>query len=305
MTSSISSNDRTFICDWLKRTNSQYDEATPKKIKAADHDRARESLGLVSNVNNNYFFSSSQPASQFNVANSTTNNIHNTHVHVSKDTPKKSKEKEKTEKEKTNWKAIAAIGVVSTAVAGISIFVYARLSKAAEGTANYLENTKAIESWAKYSSSNLTEELGKIAKVQLKIDRRAVDKVTNYKYSILTSLIGTLAIAGGGITIFAAVPALATAGTTAVVAGGVFNSLAVMYAAYNCGVHWSDEKDGKKEFSEVKQLIPGLIKDFQQPLEAPPSYEESEAAIRNQRANPSNSYPHLFAGVSPSAPDFK
>jgi len=277
-----------YVRDWLIRVDTQYDEATPKKIKAADYDRARQSLGLGSNVTNNYFFSSPQPAYGLNIGNSNTTNVYNPLVDSSKSKDKNSK----TEEEKTNWKGIAAIGFVSTVVAGISIFVYARLSKAAEGARNYLKNTKAIHAWSMKIESPVNSKINKIAQVQKKIDQRALDKITNYKYSILTSLVGTLAIAGGGITILAAAPALATAATTAAIAGGILNSIAVMYAAYNCGMHWSDEKDGEKEFAAVKKLITDLITDLieetppsvysesYQPS-APPSYDESEAAIAN------------------------
>ncbi|MDQ5955760.1 MAG: hypothetical protein ACH349_04405 [Candidatus Rhabdochlamydia sp.] len=319
MIQGISNNDRIFICDWLKRTRFQYHEETPKKIKAADYDRARQSLGLGSNITNNYFFSRSQPASRswFSGDTTTTTNSNNrTYIDNRTYTTPEEEVIKKPKEEKTNWKSIATIGVVSTAVAGISIFVYARLSKAAEGARNYLENTRKIENWSiqRAQASDLTGKLSLIAKAQLEIDQRAVDKITNYKYSILTSLVGTLVIAGGGITILTAASALATAGTTAVVAGGVLNSLAVLFAAYNCGMHWSDEKDGKEKFSKVQSLIPDVIQDlnsiamspppyseFDQPS-APPSYDESEAVIRNQRENFSKIYPNLSAEFFPSAP---
>ena len=368
MIQGISNNDRIFICDWLKRTRFQYHEETPKKIKAADYDRARQSLGLGSNITNNYFFSRSQPASRswFSGDTTTTTNSNNrTYIDNRTYTTPEEEVIKKPKEEKTNWKSIATIGVVSTAVAGISIFVYARLSKAAEGARNYLENTRKIENWSiqRAQASDLTGKLSLIAKAQLEIDQRAVDKITNYKYSILTSLVGTLVIAGGGITILTAASALATAGTTAVVAGGVLNSLAVLFAAYNCTMHWSDEKEGKDKFNGVKRLIPNLVTAFtpnaqpqtqnyptnnwqnpqwtEQPpaynesagassyyapqpsqweatysyssghsepfvpmTPPPPSYEESQAAIRNQRENPRNIYPDL-SGFAPSAPSYE
>lgn len=352
------------VLNWLTRVDTQYDEATPEKVKAADYDRATQSLGL-GKITNNYFFSSERPASAsrswFSGDTTTTTNsnnrtyvdnsvhLHNAPVDLSSDSEdegaKYSTKKKKTKEEKTNWKAIAAIGVVSTAVAGVSIFVYARLSKAAEGAINYLENTKRIQRWSveprAFSdprTDRITEQIANIAEAQLKIDQRAVDKITNYKYSILTSLVGTLAMAGGGITILTAAPVLATAGTTAVVTGGILNSIAVMYAAYNCGMHWSDKEEGKKEFAAVKRLIPSLITAFTPnaqpqtqnyptnncqnpqwteqpraynesagpfvPMTPPPSYEASQAAIRNQRENPRNIYPDL-SGFTPTAPSYK
>lgn len=355
----LSCND--LVLNWLMRVDTQYDEATPEKVKAADSERARQTL--ESNTIYNLFFSSPrplfytppQPSSTRLFSSDTTTNSHNTthihnttHVHnapadSSSDSEDKKVEgskrvKKKPKEEKTNWKGIAVIGVVSTAVAGISIFVYARLSKAAEGARNYLENTKRIEIWASTSatSDSRINQIAQIAEVQTKIDQREVDKKTNYTYSILTSLVGTLTMAGGGVTILAAAPALATAGTTAVVAGGVLNSIAVMCAAYNCGMHWSDKEEGKKEFAAVKRSIPSLItaftpnaqpqtfttflspawagtfpkegtpppaySEFHQPS-APPSYDESEAAIRNQRENPRNIYPDL-SGFTPTAPSY-
>ncbi|MEK7340223.1 MAG: hypothetical protein WBD50_04500 [Candidatus Rhabdochlamydia sp.] len=359
----LSCNDR--VLNWLTRVDTQYDEATPEKVKAADYDRATQSLGL-GKITNNYFFSSARPASAsrswFSGDTTTTTNSNNrtyvdnrVHVHTAPvglfsdsedEGAKDPTKKKKTKEEKTNWKGIAAIGAVSTAVAGVSIFVYARLSKAAEGAINYLENTKRIESWASTSltlnSDPRINQIAQIAEVQTKIDQRAVDKITNYTYSMLTSLVGTLTMAGGGVTILAAAPALATAGTTAVVAGGVLNSIAVMYAAYNCGMHWSDKEEGKKEFTAVKRLIPDLVTAFtpnaqpqthnystshwqnpqwteEQPPaysdradnmgffrtgSPPPSYDESQAAIRNQRENPRNIYPDL-SGFIPSAPTYE
>lgn len=208
-------------------------------------------------------------------------------------------------------------------MAGVSLFVYARLSKSVEGARNYLENTKRVQQWAQgfASQTTLHAQINEIANTQLKIDQRAVDKITNYKYSILTSLVGTLAMAAGGITILASAPALATAGTAAVVTGGVLNSIAVMYAAYNCGMHWSDKEEGKKEFSVVKEQVQGLMGFFeshdvlreQQPAynndlsngDLPPSYDESQA-IYHQRTNPSNIYPDLSGfKFAPSAPSYE
>ncbi len=383
----LSCNDH--VLNWLTRVDTQYDEATPEKVKAVDSERARQTL--ESNTIYNLFFSSPrplfytppQPSSTRLFSSDTTTNSHNTthihnttHVHnapadsssdFEDEGAKDSTKKKKTKEEKTNWKGIAAIGVVSTAVAGVSIFVYARLSKAAEGARNYLENTTAIGNWANTSLSRNSDyrinQIAQVAEIQLEIDTNSVNKITNYKYSILTSLVGTLVIAGGGITILAAAPALATAGITAVVAGGVLNSLAALFAAYNCTMHWSDEKEGKDKFNGVKRLIPNLVTAFtpnaqpqtqnyptnnwqnpqwtEQPpaynesagassyyapqpsqweatysyssghsepfvpmTPPPPSYEESQAAIRNQRENPRNIYPDL-SGFAPSAPSYE
>lgn len=291
----LSCNDR--VLNWLTRVDTQHDKATPEKVQAADSERAKQTL--ESNTIYNLFFSSPrpmfytrpQPASRgwFSSGDTTTNSHNTTHIHHthvynnsvdssdsedesakdSKDASKKKKIKE----EKTDWKGIAAIGIVSTAVAGISIFVYARLSKAAEGARNYLENTKEIEIWARTSASSDSkiQNIKKIAQVQLKIDQRAVDKITSSKYSILTFLVGTLAMTSGGITILTSVPALATAATTAVIAGGALMSIAVMHEAYNRGMHWSDEEDGKKEFAKVKKLIPNLVTALST-TEQPPPY---------------------------------
>ena len=310
MTHSISKNDYIFICDWLERVKTQYDEATPKRIKEADYDRAKQSFPL-GNTTNNYFFSPPQPTyGGFYMDNSTTSqnitNVYHHSVDSSKDKNSKTKEEEektKTKEEKTNWGAIAAIGVVSTSITGICLFVYARLSKAAEGARNYLENTKKIAHFASFQSSNkdiseIAGDLSRIANVQRKIDQRAADKIKIYKYSVLTGLVGTLAMAAGGITIFAAAPALATAATTAVVVGGILNLIAGAFAIYNCGDHWSDEKEGQKEFSTVQESVSNVsngmknLRSSQLSGERPP-HVESEAAIRNQRANFSNIYPNL------------
>lgn len=317
------------IRNWLDRVNTQYDKDTPAQVKRADYDRAKKRLGL-GDITNNYFFFPPQPThSGFNIGNSrTTHNTYNTtHVYTSHADSSKSKDEStkganKKKEEKSDWKGIAAIGIVSTAVAGLSIFVYARLSKAAEGAVNYLENTKRVQKWAQGSTvaTNLHTDVSRIAQIQTQIDQRAVDKITNYKYSILTSLVGTLAMAGGGITILTSAPALATAGTIAVAAGGVLSSIAVMHAAYNCGMHWSDEEDGKREFNGVKKLIPGLIAAFtpnsqpqnrrnepQWSFEAtPPSYAESEAAARFQQEQ-QDIYHAIYnqrAGIYPDLPEF-
>jgi len=334
-----------YICDWLMRVDTQYDKDTPKKIQEADKDRAKESLGLK-NTTYNYFFSSPQPAvsrgwfsSGDTITNSNNTTVYHTHVHndrrvgPSSESEDKSTEeankKKKTKEEKPDWKGIAVIGAVSTAVVGISLFVYARLSKAAEGAVNYLENTKRINLWAETiatcSNSGIDQDqiarVAYIAKKQLGIDQRDVDKITNYKYSILTTLVGTLVAAGGGIAILAS-PALATAGTTAAVAGIALCLLAGMYAAYNCGMHWSDEKEGRNALDQIKQSIsiPDLIKSFNPNTQTqnhhstssasdyhfegpPPSYDESQF-IYNQRVNPNRIYPDL-SGFIPSAPPYE
>ncbi|HEV3270324.1 MAG TPA: hypothetical protein VGZ69_06735 [Candidatus Rhabdochlamydia sp.] len=360
----LSCNDR--VLNWLTRVDTQHDKATAEKVQAADSERAKQTL--ESNTIYNLFFSSPrpmfytppQPASRgwFSSGDTTTTtntNSHNTtHIHnttyvnhASVDSsdsedesakgPKDASKKKKTKEEKTDWKGIAAIGIVSTAVAGISIFVYARLSKAAEGARNYLENTKEIEIWARTSNSSDSkiQDIKKIAEVQLKIDQKAMEKITSSKYSILTFLVGTLAMTSGGITILTSVPALATAATTAVIAGGALMSIAVMHEAYNRGMHWSDEEDGEKEFAKVKKLIPNLITalstteqppayrpyNTQQGEESysyssgpsapfeqtapPPTYEASQA-IYNQRANPSKIYPDLLGfTLTPTAPPYE
>lgn len=356
MTQALNNNN---IHDLLMRVDTQYDETTPEKVKEADKERARQTL--ESNRIYNLFFLSPQPTSRgcFSSGDTITNsnnttNIHHTHIYnapvdsssdsenESLEGAKATKKKEKTKEEKTtDWKGIAVIGALSTAVVGISLFVYARLSKAVEGAENYLENTKRIKLWAERlalcSDPSINQaqiaDVVRVTDVQSGIDQRSVDKIKNYKYSILTSLVGTLAMAGGGITILAAAPALATAGTTAVVAGGVLNSLAVMYAAYNCGMHWSDEKDGRNAIDQLKQSIslPNLIKSFEpntqtqshyntancsysqpstyaeysefHPSEAPPSYDESQF-IYNQRVNPNQIYPDLSEFI-PSAPSYE
>ncbi|MDR2539552.1 MAG: hypothetical protein LBC45_02935 [Chlamydiales bacterium] len=331
------------IRDWLIRVNTQYDKATSNKVKEADYDRAKKSLGL-GNITRNCFFFLPQSASRgwFSSGDTTTHSNNRTYIDqrtiynnasvcLSSDSEQESTEsskvsKKKKTKEKTiDWKNIAVIVAVSTAIAGISLFVYARLSKAAEGAVNYLENTKEIKNRSNINTCNLysdfravqLSQINQIAQVQEKIDQRTVDKITNYKYSILTSLVGTLAIAGGGMTLLASASTLATAGITAVVVGGVLNSIAVMYAAYNCGMHWSDEENGKKEFNKVKQLISGLKEFFEREYQRPPayhshqdvpppSYEDSERAqeeaiyqaIYNQRRG---IYPDL-PRVAPSAP---
>ncbi|PWU15077.1 MAG: hypothetical protein C5B45_03260 [Chlamydiae bacterium] len=348
------------IHDWLIRVDTQYDQETPEKVKKADSACAEQTL-QDSKIYNIFFssspmFSRPQPAASrgwfssgdTNTANNSynTTHIHNTtHVYnasvgSSSDFEEESVKDAKGAKEKkTDWKAVAALGVVSTAVAGISIFVYARLSKATEGAINYLENTKRVQQWSMASSDSNISTINRIAQTQTQIDQRAVDKITNYKYSILTSLVGTLAVAGGGITILTtAAPLFATAGTAAVVAGGVLNSIAVIYAAYNCGMHWSDEEDGKKSFNGVRSLIPDLLKafnpntqpqnyyipatpqqsgsfysynlreyseHFEEERTPPPSYDASQEAyqaIYNQRAKP-GIYPDL-SEFKPSAPPY-
>lgn len=355
MTSVSNFQHNAYICDWLMRVDTQYDKDTPEKIQEADKDRAKESWGLK-NTTHNYFFSSPQPAvsrgwfsSGDTITNSNNTTVYHTYIHndrvgPSSDSEDKSTEeankKKKIKEEKPDWKGIAVIGAVSTAVVGLSLFVYARLSKAAEGAVNYLENTRRINLWAETaeripicSNSGINRDqiahVAYIAQKQLRIDQRALDKITNYKYSILTALVGTLAIAGGCITILAAAPALATAGTTAAVAGVALCILAGMYAAYNCGMHWSDEKEGRSALDQVRQSIsiPELIKSFnpnstgwshsqssasdyyeghssrQSPPPPPPSYDESQF-IYNQRANPNQIYPDL-SGFIPSAPSYE
>lgn len=318
MTTAFNLSPNACVYDWLRRVDTQYDGKTKEQIKKADYDRAQQDWGLRSNITNNYYFSERPAYSGINIGNSSTTTYHTINVH---NAPTESSKSKKAEEEKTNWKGIAVIGFVSTAVAGISLFVYARLSKAVEGAVNYLENTKKIKNWAETTRTSVlpdcnytvVNQINQIALVQLEIDQKAVNKITHYKYSIFTSLVGTLAIAGGGITILAAAPALATAGTIAVVAGGILNSMAVMYAAYNCGMHWSDEKEGKDALYQVKRLIPDLIKAFKpntsgqipdysrvQSSESPPSYDESQF-VYNQRVNPNQIYPNL-SGFIPSAP---
>lgn len=312
-----------YIRDWLIRVNTQYDVETPEKIKSCDHARAKQDLKI-----NNFFYSWPQPAynAGVNIGNSsttrntyhTTNNTYNTSRRSSsssEDEETSDKKALKKKPEKPNWGVIAAVGVVSTAVVGISVFAYARLSKAAEGTKNYLEHTKNIQKWAE--SSILHAKLSRVAKIQSKIDKNAVDKIEGYKNVVLAGAVGTIAAAAG----FIAMPWFAVAGTTAAVAGLAIDSLATIYAAYNCGTHWSDEKEGKKEFNKVKQDIPSLMNtlfstnensrsypvfesfltspsappsesDFSSPYDVPPSYDESQA-IYNQRGNLNSMYPNL------------
>ncbi|MGL4540382.1 MAG: hypothetical protein ACRCU0_05335 [Candidatus Rhabdochlamydia sp.] len=312
-----------YIRDWLIRVNTQYDVETPEKIKNCDHARAKQDLGI-----NNFFYSSPQPAyTGVNIGNSrttnntyhTTNNTYNTSRRSSSSSEAEEisdKKGVKKKQEKPNWGVIAAVGVVSTAVVGISVFAYARLSKAAEGTKNYLEHTKNIQKWAGYSAclDSSHEKLFRVAKIQSKIDKNAVDKIEGYKNVVLAGAVGTIAAAAGII----AMPWFAVAGTTAAVAGLTIDALTTIYAGYNCGIHWSDEKEGKKEFNKVKQDIPGLMNTLfstnensrsypvfesfstspsappsESDHDLPPSYDQVLAAIRKQRENPNIVYPNL------------
>lgn len=312
----------TYIHDWLIRVVTQYDVETPEKIKNFDDARARQDFAI-----NHFFFSSPQPAyTGVNIGNSKTthNTYHTTNVYnntsqrpsSSSDEEASDKKDVKKQPEKPNWAFIAAVSVASTAVVGISVFAYARLSKALEGTKNYLEHTTNIKKWAGYSAclDPSHKKLFEIAEMQLKIDKNAVNKIAGYKNAVFAGAVGTAAVAAGLV----AMPWFAVAGTTAAVAGVAIDILASIYAGYNCGIYWDNEKEGKKEFNKVKQDIPSLINTLcsvsenshpyprfessstfpsAPPFESssndgPPSYDESQA-IYNQRTDPNIVYPNL------------
>lgn len=323
MTSIYHSQYNSCVRDWLIRVYVQYDEAMPRLVKTVDYNRTKEKLAKITDC---YHFCLPQSGySRYNVGNTTTTyNTYNVVDHactIPVDSSASSKEdlkKTQAEKEKTNWAGIAVISTISTVVLGIALFVYVRLYQAEKGSRNDLENTIKLKNWSeirKDLSPNINDIYSIASEVQEKIDQRAVNKIVNYKYSVLTGLVGTLTMAIGGIVIFTAAPLFAVYGVAAVVAGVALNLFAGGCAIINCGTHWDDKEEGKKQLDSMKRKISflNLIHSFSpnsqpssfygsnrssqqsfKPTAPPfPSNEETFQAIYNQRHNPKDIYPDL------------
>ncbi|VHO04428.1 hypothetical protein [Candidatus Rhabdochlamydia sp. T3358] len=138
-----------------------------------------------------------------------------------------------------------------------------------EGAKNYLLKTmKVIIDF---------KDLDQVAQMQLDIDKKSLSKERGYKNAMLASLIGTITIAAGSVTM----NWLVKVGKIAVIAGVVINTIAALYATYNYWVHRNDEADGKKELKKFQGLISKSLRIYKEKLE-PEVYDESQAIFRQR-----------------------
>lgn len=245
---------------WLDRVALQLEPEVKEAEKKYDYKSSRADLetskilGLI--------ISTSRPPSyhQTGFFNTHTVTHHHHHTHVANpptsDSAKSKTEKKETEKKEVNWKNIALLTFVGTAITSVSVFVYTRLAKTEQKAKNYLEKTNMIKQFAETSTfqNNNTGRLKIVADAQQKIDQNALDKIKGYKHATLAALAGTVATTAGAI----AMPWFATASTVVIIAGMTFTAGSAVYATYNLASHWDDATEAQERLNEVKNHLTQL-----------------------------------------------
>ncbi|MGL4540106.1 MAG: hypothetical protein ACRCU0_03935 [Candidatus Rhabdochlamydia sp.] len=99
-----------------------------------------------------------------------------------------------------------------------------------------------------------SEELEQLMDAPMSICGESLNKTGGYKLAILAGLVGTALIGASRVS-----TRFPTARKIAIIAGITINTIAVMYAIYNCKLHWNEEKGGKQKLNKVQSLISKLL----------------------------------------------
>ncbi|MGL5625991.1 MAG: hypothetical protein ACRDDW_00540 [Candidatus Rhabdochlamydia sp.] len=88
----------------------------------------------------------------------------------------------------------------------------------------------------------------------MSIRGESLNETGDYKMAILAGLVGTALIGASRVS-----TRFPTARKIAIIAGITINTIAVMYAIYNCKLHWNDKEGGKQKLNKVQSLISKLL----------------------------------------------